>query len=125
MAIPTNLPKTARRRTDKREGWPPPKTKLIAMMKEAVVDAYTDSEQRTGFYAMLEEHLAIPFNTEVLGAAVTIERVDMTDDEQIVAICRRGRSRQSIPVLEIPVSKPRPAGAEWIEAYRLWAAGEW
>lgn len=95
------------------------------MMKEAVVDAYTDSEQRTGFYTMLEEHLAIPFNAEVLGAAVTIERVDMTDDEQIVAICRRGRSRQSIPILEIPLSKRRPAGAEWIEAYRLWAAGEW
>lgn len=67
------------------------------MMKEAVVDAYTDSEQRTGFYTMLEEHLAIPFNAEVLGAAVTIERVDMTDDEQIVAICRRGRSRQVDP----------------------------
>jgi hypothetical protein len=47
----------------------------------------------------------------------------MTDDEQIVAICRRGRTRQSIPILELPLPDPRPAGAEWIEAYRSWAVG--
>lgn len=95
------------------------------MIKEAVVDAYTESEQRTGFYTLVEEHLVIPFNTEILGVAVTVERVDMTDGEEIVAICQRGRSRQSIPILELPLPNPRPAGAEWIEAYRLWVAGEW
>jgi len=50
-------------------------------------------------------------------------RIDITQDEQIVAICRRGRSRQAIPILDLPLSDPRPGGAEWIEAYRQWAGG--
>ena len=79
-----------RRRTRKHERWPPPKTKLIAMIKEAVVDAYTESEQHTGFYTLLDERLATPFDTEILGASVTVERIDMTGNEQLVAICRRG-----------------------------------
>jgi len=105
--------------------WPPAKAKLVAMIKEAVVDAYSESEQRTGFYTLLDERLGTPFDTEVLGTAVTVERLDMTNDEQLVAICRRGRSRQAIPILELPLPSLRPDGAEWIEAYRLWAAGEW
>ena len=64
-----------------------------------------------------------PFDTKVLGVTVTVERIDMTDDEQIIAICRRGRSLQAIPILDLPLPKPRPAGVEWIEAYRCWAAG--
>src|SRR2546430_10387492 len=53
--------------------------------------------------------------TKVLGVTVTVERIDMTDDEQIIAICRRGRSLQAIPILDLPLPKPRPAGVEWIE----------
>ena len=76
-----------------------------------------------GFYTLLDERLKTPFDTEILGVTVTVERIDMTDDEQIVAICRRGRIRQSISILELPLPSPRPAGAEWIEAYRSWVAG--
>ena len=76
-----------------------------------------------GFYTLLDERLDTPFDTEILGVTVTVERVDMTRDEQIVALCRRGRSRQAIPILDLPLPSPRPAGAEWIEAYRSWANG--
>jgi hypothetical protein len=110
-----------RRTVLKRERWPPSKAKLTALIEEAIVDAYTESEQRVGFYTLLDEHLDIPFDTEIFGATVTVEGVDMTRDEQIVAICRRGRSRQRIPVLDLPLPGPRPPGAEWIEAYRSWA----
>jgi hypothetical protein len=113
----------ARQTTLKRERWPPPKTKLAALIEEAIVDAFSESEQRVGFYTLLDERLDTPFDTEILGVEVTVERVDMTADEQIVAICRRGRSRQRIPVLDLPLPSPRPAGAEWIEAYRSWANG--
>ena len=92
-----------------------------ALIEEAIVDAYGESEQRTGFYTMIEEHLRVPFEAGILGVAATVERIDMTDDEQIVAICRRGRSRQPIPILDLPLPAPLPAGAEWIEAYRHWA----
>ena len=43
------------------------------------------------------------------------------DEKQIVAVCRSGRTRHSVPILELLLPNPRPAGAEWIEAYRSWA----
>jgi hypothetical protein len=94
---------------------------LDRLIEEAIVDAYGESEQRVGLYTMLEEHLRVPFETEILGVPVTVERVDMTDDEQIVAVCRRGRSRQTVPILDLLLPEPLPDGAEWIEAYRCWA----
>jgi len=76
---------------------------------------------------MLQEHLACPFSTQVLGEAVRVERIDLNDTEEIVAICRRERHRQLIPklipILNLPLPSPPPAGWEWIEAYRHWARG--
>ncbi|MBM4131671.1 hypothetical protein FJ250_11700, partial [bacterium] len=54
------------------------------MIADAIVDAYGESEQIVGFYTMLEDNLATPFRTRVLGVEVTVERLDLTDDEQIV-----------------------------------------
>jgi len=93
------------------------------MMDEALVDAYGESEQMVGFYTMLEDNLVVPFETEILGVEVTVERVDMTDDEQIVAVCTRGKSRQRVSILDLPLPDPPPAGAEWIDAFRRWARG--
>ncbi len=97
--------------------------KLDEMIEEATVDAYGESEQTVGFFTMLEERLKLPFKTEVLGVEVTIERLDMTDDEQIVAVCSRGTSQQSVPILDLTLPNPPPEGAEWIEAFRRWARG--
>ncbi|MEW2620226.1 hypothetical protein [Streptomyces sp. NPDC048106] len=94
---------------------------LEAMIEEATVDAYGDDEQRTGLFTMLEEHLAVPFTTMVLGVEVTVRGVDLTPDGAIVALCSRGRVRQSIGILELPLPSPAPEGAQWIEAYRHWA----
>ena len=90
------------------------------MIEQATVDAYDESEQITGWFTMIEENLAVPFETTVLGVAVRVERVDLTETEQIVAICRRGRERQVLPILDLPMPSPEPKGAEWIEAYRQW-----
>ncbi|MGH8703609.1 MAG: calcium-binding protein [Burkholderiales bacterium] len=94
---------------------------LDRLIEQAVVDAYNESEQRTSLYTMLDERLAVPFKTEVLGVEVTVERVELTDAEEIIAICTRGRRRQAIPILELPLPTPLPNGSEWIEAYRRWA----
>jgi hypothetical protein len=72
---------------------------------------------------MIEDQLAVPFDTELLGVTVSVERIDLTIAGEIVAISRRGSKRQSIPILELPMPTPPPTGAEWIEAYRLWAKG--
>ena len=99
------------------------KGRLAAMIEEATVDTYGESEQTTGWYTMLEEHLALPFDTTVLGVVVKVARLDLRGDNDIVAICTRGRERQSVPILALPLPSPRPAGAEWIEAYRHWIGG--
>jgi len=54
----------ARRTTPKRERWLPAKTKLAALIDEAIVDAYGESEQRTAFYTLLDQHLETPFDTK-------------------------------------------------------------
>ena len=90
------------------------------MIEQATVDCYNESEQVTGWFTMIDENLAVPFETTVLGVPVTVERVDLDRSEQIVAICSRGRSRQSLPILDLRLPAPAPGGAEWIEAYRCW-----
>jgi hypothetical protein len=96
---------------------------LEALVEEATVDAYGDEEQRTGLYTMIEEHLDLPFETKVLGTRVLVERVDMNDAGEIVAVCRKGESRQRIQILDLPMPSPAPRGAQWIAAYRYWARG--
>jgi len=100
---------------------PPSPAALDALIEEAIIDANGMSEERVGFYTMLEEHLAVPFDVELLGVTVTVERIEMTDDERIVAVCRRGRFRQAISIVDLPMPTRLPPGAEWIAAYGRWA----
>jgi hypothetical protein len=96
---------------------------LDELIELATVDAYDESEQMVGFHSMLDEHLDLPFSTEVLGVKVAVEQVDISDDNHIVAICRRNGSSQRIPILDLPLPTPPPRGAEWIDAYRRWVRG--
>jgi hypothetical protein len=93
---------------------------LDKLIEQATVDCYNDSEQATGLFTLLEEHLAAPFQTIVLGMLATVRTVDITIDDQIVAICQREGHRQTIPILDLPLPTPAPDGWEWIEAYRRW-----
>ena len=99
------------------------KRRLEALIEEAIIDAYGESEQRVEFLTMLEDQLAFPFTTDILGTPVRVERVDLNNAEEIVALCRRGRQRQMIPILNLPRPSPSPVGWEWIEAYRYWVRG--
>jgi hypothetical protein len=99
--------------------------RLDALIEEAIVDAYGESEQAIGFHATIEQHLALPFEAVVLGVAVIVKKVDVAEGGHIVAIFHRGRERQAIPILELPVPDPLPSGWEWIEAYRRWNKGRW
>jgi hypothetical protein len=42
-----------------------------------------------GFHTMLSENLEMPFKTQVLGVEVNVEKLDLTDDNQIAVICTR------------------------------------
>jgi hypothetical protein len=111
----------ARKTTPKNSSGPRlTKDRLEEMIEEATVDCYNDSEQITGWFTLIEENLALPFETTILGVQVTVKRIDLTQSDQIVAVCARGRDRQTLPILELPLPTPPPDGAEWIEAYRRW-----
>lgn len=72
---------------------------------------------------MLDEHLALPFETTVLGVVVKVVALDLRGDNNIVVICMRGREQQSVPILDLPLPLSSPEGVEWIEAYRHWVGG--
>jgi len=112
-------PRPERSNRSKRTARPSP-TELDRLVEEATVDAHNESEQASGFYSMMEEYLAVPFTTELLGVTVTVVGVDLTEDDRIVAVCRRGKERQRISLLDLPLPEPPPKGAEWILAFRRW-----
>jgi len=91
------------------------------MIEEATVDCCDESEAIGGFFIMLEERLRVPFATVVLGVDVEVTGVELTEREEIVAVCIRGNQRQRVAICDLPLPSP-PQGAEWIEAYRHWAA---
>ena len=96
------------------------KSQLDELVEEALTDAYGDSEQASAFYTMLENDLQLPFETVILGVTATVEAIDITEDDQLVAVCRAGKTQQRISLSELPLPTPPPKGAEWIAAYRYW-----
>lgn len=110
-------PPARRRRAPQR------KALLAAMIEEACIDAYDEYEQATGFHCLLEEHLELPFDTELLGQPVTVVGLSVNDHASIDAICKRGRRRQRVPLESLPVPERAPPGADWIAAYRQWLTG--
>jgi Uncharacterised protein family (UPF0158) len=93
---------------------------LDALIEQATVDTDTDDEQLTGLHAALEEHLALPFTTVVLGVTVSVAGIDLADDGRIVAVCERDTARQPIGIVDLPLPDPAPKGSQWIAAYRRW-----
>ena len=93
---------------------------LDQLIEQATVDCYNESEQVTGLFTLLEEHLDLPFHSTLLGMPVTVTSVNVTTSDQIVAICQHKGHRQQIPILDLPLPTPTPDGWEWVEAYRRW-----
>ncbi len=56
------------------------KAELDALVGEAIVDCYDREEQAAGLYSMIQDNLATPFQTQVLGLDVVVKDVDLRDD---------------------------------------------
>jgi hypothetical protein len=97
-----------------------PSAELDDLIADATIDAYDTSEQLMGFFNMIEEHLAVPFKTTILGLTVTVEGVTY-DENRFVAECVRGEHRQTIDLRDLPTPSPPPTGSQWIAAYCRWA----
>jgi uncharacterized Zn finger protein len=98
------------------------RARLEALIEEATVDAYNEAEQAVGFYTMICDRLALPFKTKVLGQEADVVAIEMGDDDRLCAVCKVGRKRQRISLVDMALPSKRPAGAEWIVAYRLWCS---
>ncbi len=126
-AVPTSgiRPGASNRQTAERgrptRSWPPSPRRLDALIEEATLDAYGESEQATAFLTMLEEHLALPFGATVLGEAVVVVKIDLSGADELIAMCRLRGKRQKVRLLDLELPVPRPKGAEWIAAYHRWA----
>jgi hypothetical protein len=113
--------RTAAKRRPPTRSWPPSPHRLDALIEEATVEAYGESEQATAFLTVLEEHLALPFRATVLDEAVVVEKIDLSGADELLAICRRGGKRQKVRLLDLELPVPRPKGAEWVAAYHRWS----
>jgi len=69
---------------------------LDAMIGEALVDCYNDSETVTAMMTAIQEHLDRPFTTQVLGLTVNVVAVELNEAEEIVAVCKANGKRQRI-----------------------------
>lgn len=96
------------------------RSRLDALVAEATVDAYGEIEQLTGLFTLIEDKLDLPFETVVLGIPVIVRSVEL-GPRDILAVCARGKERQAVPILDLPLPSPPPKGFEWIAAYRRWA----
>lgn len=68
----------------------------------------------------IADALEFSFRTTVLGVEVKVVGIELTEEQSIVAVCQRGSSRQTVPLIDLPLPKPLPKGAEWVQAYRRW-----
>jgi putative component of toxin-antitoxin plasmid stabilization module len=110
-----------RRNSMERESHMKRRNDLDAMIDEAVVDCYTDSEMLTAMMTAIHDHLDLPFATQVLGLTVNVVALESNDAGEIVALCKCNGKRQRIPLLDLPLPHPPPSGAEWIAAFRRFA----
>ncbi|MBI4599048.1 hypothetical protein HY734_02525 [Candidatus Uhrbacteria bacterium] len=91
---------------------------LEARIEEAIVDAYGEDEQRSGFLVMIQENMPVPF-VAMLGD-IEMQVVDFDETpSRLLARCERGGKKFTVDVLDIEPVKGT-TGIEWLEAYRLW-----
>lgn len=76
---------------------PTSSSRLERMISEAIVDCYNDSKQAMGLYTMVKENLRLLFSNIVLGIQVNVQKVELNDAGEIVAVCSRGLQKQRIP----------------------------
>jgi hypothetical protein len=97
------------------------RSELEALVSEALVDAYGPDEELIAWSSVLEDALAVPFTTKVLGLTVTVTGLELPDHVGVRAVCVAAGHRQRIALTDLPLPEPPPVGAEWVAAYRWWS----
>src|SRR5262249_34250585 len=92
----------------------PSDRQLDELIAEATVDAHDEDEQASGFFNMIDEYLAVPFQTRILGIDVSVVAVEMDDDGGLKAVCEGAGKRQRIGLLDLRFHRrcpPAPSGS--------------
>jgi hypothetical protein len=99
------------------------RARLQALIEEATVDCYNESEEYQGFMNMIEENVVCPFPVKVIGEDVEV--VELRSPEAgfgIDAVCRYQGKDYKIDINSLEWPKKKPEGFEWVEAYQAWLA---
>lgn len=99
------------------------RARLHALIEEATVDCNDESEAHMGLMNMIEEHVVCPFPAKVIGEEVEV--VELRSPESgfgLDAVCRYKGKDYKIDINSLELSKQKPKGFEWIEAYQAWCA---
>src|SRR4051795_10511755 len=96
---------------------------LDALIEEAAVDCYDEADQGAEFSACLEDELELPFTTRLFGVDVSVEQIEQTEHDAIVAVCRADPDAGSLRWVDLPLPTPLPEGAKWIAAWKKWRIG--
>src|SRR5437899_12267096 len=79
---------------------------LDELIEEAIVDCYDEEEQATGFFTIIDDNLAMPFTTRILGVDASVAAIAMDDDGRIKAVCERNGELQRIDLIDLPLPSP-------------------
>lgn len=97
--------------------------RLRALIQEATVDCNDENEEHMGLVNMVEENVVCPFQAKVIGEEVeVVELHSRSSGFGVDAVCRYKGKDYNIDINSLEWPKQKPAGFEWVEAYRAWCA---
>jgi hypothetical protein len=99
------------------------RARLRALIEEATVDCYNDSEQHVGLMTAVEDGVVCPFMAKVIGEEVEVVRLHGREcGYGVDAVCRFKGKEYKIDLNSLEWPKWKPEGFEWVEAYQLWCS---
>lgn len=101
----------------------PDRTKLRALIDQAIYDSVDESDEHAGLLSMIREEVACPFTARVDGENVECIRFDWPPKGYgLNAVCRCKATGNTlvVDISKLEWTEPRPKGYEWIEAYFAW-----
>lgn len=87
------------------------------------LSSQTSAADGRDLFQQLLVHVELPFRTEVLGVQVDVIELESDAVDRVTAVCVRGENRLRIPLQDLLLPSPPPAGAEWIAAWCRWHDG--
>jgi len=80
-------------------------------------DCDTEEDVAMGLCYAIQEHVRFPLAGKIIGEPVTVLEVEESNGLDVLAICERNGRKYRVRLQDVELTK-RPAGAQWIEAYR-------